>query len=159
MLGVLVFMPKILLPTPLDKILIITQALVLSLASILIGRLGATYAAFIGGLLTTIVRPAFFPLTLIFAVIYGLLIDGGFLLLGVRSSSRIRHRRIVLSTTISTALVGLLSYYFTVYAMKILPRSPIMELIILVAGVLGGAAGGWLASILLRKGLQRYAEA
>jgi len=158
LLGVLVFIPKLILPTPLDKILIIAQVLVLSLASILIGRLGATYTAFIGGLLTTIIRPVFFPLTLLFAVVYGLLIDGSFLLLRVKSSSGIRHRRLVLSTIISTALVGISSYYFTVYTIKMLPRSLVMEFIIMVAGILGGAAGGWFATILLRKGLERYAD-
>jgi predicted secreted protein len=158
LLGVLVFIPKLMLPSPLDKILIISQALVLSLASVLIGRLGATYTAFIGGLLTTIIRPAFFPLTLLFAVIYGLMIDVFFRLLGVRSSLGIRYRRLVLSTTICTALVGLSSYYFTVYVLGVLPRNIVMEFIIMVAGVLGGAAGGWLTTILLRKGLERFAE-
>jgi len=157
LLGVLVFMPKILLPTPLDKVLIVAQALVLSVGNLMVGRLGATYTAFVGGLLTTIIRPAFFPLTLIFAVIYGLLIDGFFILFRVRSSSGVRHLRLVLSTTTSTALVGASSYYFTVHVLNLLQRSPAVEIVILVAGSLGGAIGGWLTVILLRKGLQRYA--
>lgn len=156
MLGVLVFIPKILLPTPIDKVLFIFQALVLSLAAILLDKLGATYTAFVGGLLTTIIRPAFFPLTLIFAVIYGLMIDGLFILLKVKSPTGIKHRRLVLSTTLGTVIIGLIAYYLTVHVMSILPRSIVMEIIILVCGAIGGAVGAWLASILLKKGIQRY---
>jgi len=86
------------------------------------------------------------------------MIDVFFIFLGVGSSLGIRYRRLVLSTTICTALVGLSSYYFTVYVMGILPRNIVMEFIIMVAGVLGGAADGWLTTILLRKGLERFAE-
>lgn len=60
--SVLIFIPKLLLPTPLDKLLFIIQALVLGLGALLLGKLGATYTSFIGGLLTTILRPTFFPL-------------------------------------------------------------------------------------------------
>lgn len=156
MFGVLVFLPKVLLPSPMDKLLIILQALVLSLAAILLGNFGATYTAFVGGLLTTVIRPAFFPLTLLFAVVYGLMIDGFFILLKVRSSLGIKHRRLILSTTVSTVLVGLISYYLTVHAMGILPRSVVIEVIILIGGAVGGAIGAWLASIIVKKGLQRY---
>lgn len=47
----------------------------LTLGYLVIGRLGATYVAVIGGLLTATLRPAFSPFTLLFALLYGLLTD------------------------------------------------------------------------------------
>ncbi|MEM3484730.1 MAG: hypothetical protein QXI12_03835 [Candidatus Methanomethyliaceae archaeon] len=66
--GVIVFASKI-IPTPIDKMFVIVQALLLALGSLLLGRIGATYIATVGGLLTTIWRPSFAPFSLIFAII------------------------------------------------------------------------------------------
>lgn len=154
--GSLIFMPKLILPTPLDKILFIIQALVLGLSALLLGRLGATYTAFVGGLLITIFRPAFFPFSLLFAVLYGVLIDAFFTILRVKTSSRLRNGRIIISATLSTMLTGLTSYYVTAHVFGLLPRNIHMEVAILVAGTISGALGGWLITYLWRKGIQNY---
>ncbi len=64
--------------------LVIIQALLLAISSLLLGRIGATYVAIIGGLLATVLRVGFVPFSLIFAVLYGLLVDGLFYLFKVR---------------------------------------------------------------------------
>lgn len=75
MFAVLVFISKTFIPTPLDKVLIVVQALFLGLGSIMLAPLGGTMVSTIGGVLTSVWRPSFAPLTLGFAVVYGLLVD------------------------------------------------------------------------------------
>lgn len=48
--GVVIFVSKSVIPNPLDKMFVIIQALFLALGSLLLGRMGATYTATIGGL-------------------------------------------------------------------------------------------------------------
>jgi hypothetical protein len=60
--GVLIFVSKIPLVTPLDKAAIVVQALLLPVGYLLMGRFGATYVSAVGGLLTAILRPALLPI-------------------------------------------------------------------------------------------------
>ena len=48
--GVLIFVSKIIIPTPFDKMAIAPQTLLLTLGFLSIGPLGATYVAVVGGL-------------------------------------------------------------------------------------------------------------
>ncbi|MFN3621420.1 MAG: hypothetical protein ACK4TI_00860 [Nitrososphaerales archaeon] len=155
--ATLIFASKAALPTPIDKAAVVVQALMLTLGYLILGRLGATYVAVVGGLLTALLRPSFAPLTILFALIYGLLIDYFSSLLRVRSSkAAIKSGRLVLSVTISTGLVGLLSYYVTVLALGLLPRNPALEIIILLSGIVSGALAGWLAVVIWRRILYRF---
>jgi len=72
--GVLIFISKILVPTPIDKVIVGVQAIFLALSFLLLGFLGATWVALVGGLLTAIWRAPFAPITLMFALLYGLLV-------------------------------------------------------------------------------------
>ena len=136
--------------------LVIIQALLLALGSLLLGRMGATYIATIGGLLTTVWRVGFAPFSLIFAVLYGLLVDSFFYVFKVRAPNRdVKTSRLVASLTLSTAAVGLLSTYITV-SIGLMPMIHFLYLIILVVGIISGAAAGYLASFLWKKYLIRY---
>jgi hypothetical protein len=143
--GVLIFVSKIPLVTPLDKAAIVVQALLLPLGYLVMGRFGATYVSAVGGLLTAILRPALSPFTLLFALIYGLLTDGLCTLLKVQAS-QLSTLKLTVSMCVSTALIGLLSYYTTVYILTLLPRNPMLEVVILVSGTLSGLVGGYLAA-------------
>ncbi len=157
LLATLIFASKTALPTPIDKAAVVVQALMLTLGYLLLGRLGATYVAVVGGLLTTLFRPSFAPLTILFAFIYGLLVDYLSSLLRVRSSkAAIKSGRLVLSATVSTGLVGLLSYYVTAFTLGLLPRNPILEITILLTGTVSGALAGWLAALIWRRILCRF---
>jgi len=153
-LGVLIFVSKIPLVTPLDKAAIVVQALLLPLGYLVIGRLGATYVSLVGGLLTAILRPALSPFTLLFAPLYGLLTDGFCILFKVRAS-QLKTLRLTLSMGVSTALIGLISYYTTVYAFTLLPRNFMLEVAILVLGTVGGLVGGYVAAIIWIKYLSK----
>ncbi len=148
--GVIIFISKV-FPTPIDKMLVIVQALLLSLASLLLRRMGATYTAAIGGILTSIWKAGFFPFSLIFAVIYGLMIDGFFYIFKVRTPrEEVRTGRLVASLTLSTALIGLVSFYVTV-SLKFMPMLPILYIIVLVVGTVSGAVAGYLTSFIWKR--------
>ncbi len=153
--GIFVF--KSILPTPIDKMFVIVQALLLALSYLLMGRGGATYVATISGLLTTIWRFSFFPFSLIFAVVYGLLVDGSSSAFKVRSPhGDVKTGRLVASLTLSTAAVGLLTTYITV-SLGLMPMMPMLYIIIVLAGTINGVTAGYVASFLWEKYLFRYA--
>jgi hypothetical protein len=154
--GIVIFISKI-LPTPIDKMFIFVQGFLLATSSLLLGRLGATYVALIGGLLTTVWRVGFAPFSLIFAVLYGLLTDSFIYFFKVRLPHRdVKTNRLVVSLTLSTAVVGLLSTYTTVL-MGLMPMTSILYLIIIVVGIISGAVAGYFVSFLWKKHLIRYA--
>ena len=76
--GIIVFLSKFLLHTPMDKMFVAIQATLLGLSSLLISRFGATYTGLVSGLLLTVLRSEFAPFSLLFAIAYGLLVDGFF---------------------------------------------------------------------------------
>jgi len=155
--GVLISVFEVILPTPLDKMLVIIQALLLAISSLLLGRIGATYVAIIGGLLATVLRVGFVPFSLIFAVLYGLLVDGFFYMFKVRvPHGDVKTIRLMASLILSTAAVGLLSSYITV-SIGLMPMMPVLYLIIIVIGIISGAAAGYLASFLWKRYLIHYA--
>jgi len=153
--GSVVFISKVLLPSPFDKALVIVQAVFLGLGAIMLPPLGATLVALSGGLLTAAWRAPMALYTVSFAVIYGLLVDCLCRLLKVQSEEgEISRTRLVAAVTASTALVGMASYYTTAIAFQLLPRNLMLELSILVVGTLSGLAGGYLAAILWEKSIR-----
>jgi uncharacterized membrane protein len=153
--AVLVFISKTFLPTPLDKVLVVFQALFLALGSITLGPLGATLVSTIGGLLTSVWRAPFALFTLGFAVLYGILVDGFLMLFKAKTQDgTVQVTRLAAGVTVATAMTGIASYYTTVHVLSILPRNIVLEVSILVIGVLNGLAGGYVASLLWNKALQ-----
>lgn len=149
--GVVIFVSKVALPSPLDKMLVIVQALLLSLSSLMLGKTGATYVATIGGLLTQIWRPSFFPFSLLFAVLYGLVIDGFFYLFKVKTpSGDVSSIRLIISLTLATCIVGVAAMYTTV-TLGFMPWSPWIYVAVLLGGGVGGVLAGYLTPLLWRK--------
>ena len=146
--GILIFLSKIFLPTPLDKILIFPQAVLLTLSYLIIGFPGATYTGLIGGLLTAIWRAPLAIFTIVFALIYGLLIDTLCQLMHAKFNGEVHKKRLVIAITVSTAIIGLLSYYVTVYIFRLLPRNLMLEIGILIAGTINGLVAGYVAILI-----------
>ena len=150
--GVIIFVSKIVLPTPIDKMVVVVQALLLALGFLLLGRLGATFVAVVGGLLSVLLRISFAHFTIFFALLYGLMVDVSSYFFRVKSpDGGVRKSRMMASITLSTAFVGLSSYYVTVYILNLLPRNPILEISILAAGIINGLVGGYLATLMWKK--------
>jgi len=147
--GSLIFVAKVFIPSPANKMIVGVQALVLALAALLLKRGGATYVSSVGGALTALWNIALAPFTLFFALLYGLLVDGFFFLLRVKTSNgKVESTRLIAATTLSTMSVGLASYYVTVLLTKVIPRNLLVEIIILAAGIANGAIAGYLAAII-----------
>ncbi len=171
MFGVAVFISKIALPSPFDKVLVVFQALFLALGALLIGVMGATYVSLVGGILTAFWRASTAPLTLAFAVIYGLLVDGLIPAFKAKSSKGdVRSSRMVAAVTVSTGIVGLTSYYVSVFVIPIITRSSIavyiagftvnvVETAILVAGLINGFIAGYVASYVWKRNLRQLTTA
>jgi hypothetical protein len=171
MFGVAVFISKITLPSPFDKALIVFQALFLALGALLMGRMGATYVSLVGGILMAFGRAATAPVTLTFAVMYGLLIDG--LILGFKAKSvkgDVKTSRMVAAVTVSTGIVGLTSYYVSVFVISIIPRSlpfvyiaglaiNVVETGILIAGLINGLIAGYVATYIWKRNLRQLTTA
>jgi hypothetical protein len=155
LLGVVAFVPKASLPSPVDKMIVVFEALALGLASLLIVKWGATFASLIDGLLLTLFRAWFFPFSLVFALVFGLLIDGSFHLLGVASEGRAKTVRLMAAVSVSTALTGVLSMVVTT-ATGVMPNVPLVYLVILVVGVINGVAAGYLASVIWNRRVKTF---
>jgi len=152
--GVLIFVSATIVPTPIDKMLMVVQATLLGLGSLLMKRFGATYTATVGGLLMTLWRAAYAPFSLIFAIAYGLLVDGFFHLLKIRMpEGNVKTRRTVASLTLSTAVVGLLSMYVTV-SIGLMPMIPALYAIIIVIGIINGTVAGFVTSFIWNRYLK-----
>ena len=153
--AVLVFISKMFLPTPLDKMVVVVQALFLGLGAIMLSPFGATIVSIIAGLLTSAWRAPFAPFTLAFAVLYGLLMDAFLILLKVKAENgALRSKRLVAGVTAATTLTGMASYYTTVHILSLLPRNILLETTILIVGFLNGIAGGYLTGLLWSKGIR-----
>lgn len=150
--GAMIAVSKIVMPSPIDKAVIIIQVVFLALSHLLLGSFGATSVALVGGVITAILRASNAPFTLAFALIYGLLVDVLSLALKVKTKEGdVEPRKLTVAMTISTAFVGMISYYVTVYLLALLPRNPVLEAGILIAGVMNGVGGGYLAAVIWRK--------
>lgn len=153
--GAVIFITKTVVPSPIDKMFIVVHALLLGLGALLLRRMGATYVAVIGGVLTALWRMALAPLTFLFALMYGLFVDGFFLLFKVNPvEGKVKTVKLVASMTLSTALVGFLSYYVTVFILGLLQRNLILEVSILAIGTISGAIAGYFTSIIWNKYLK-----
>jgi len=149
--GAIVFTSKLYAPPPVKDSVVVVQALLLGLGALLLTPLGATLVATIGGLLTASWRPDLALFTIVFAVGYGLLIDGLIWILRARRDHlEISARRFTTAVTLSTASIGLIAYGTTV-TLGLLPRNLVAEVFILVGGTVSGLIGGYLAVIVWRR--------
>jgi len=153
--GAALFVTKAVVPSPIDKMFIFVHALLLALGALLLRRMGATFVSVIGGVLTAFWRIPLAPFSFVFALLYGLLVDGFFFIFKVNTTGReVNTGRLIASMTLSTALVGLLSYYVTVFFLGLLQTNPVLEVVILVVGSLNGTAAGYFTSVIWNKYLE-----
>lgn len=155
--GVVIFVTKVFVPSPLNKMLIGVQALMLALAALLLQSRGATFVSLISGILTTLWNVAMAPFTLLFALLYGLLVDASFLLFQINVGQReVKAAKVTGAMTLSTLIVGFASYYVTAHLMELMPRSLPLEVMIIVVGTVSGAVAGYFASYIWNKRLRGF---
>jgi hypothetical protein len=113
-MGTIAFVSTGFLPSPFDKILILFQALAFALSSLTLKRGGATLASLINGVLLSISRTAFFPLSLLFSLTHGILIDLLFFSIKVAPrNSPVKTKSLAIALAIATGTTGVFSMYLT----------------------------------------------
>jgi hypothetical protein len=144
--GVLILLSGGFLPAPNSDFLIIFEAFFLALSFLVVGRGGATYVGLVAGILITFVKPTFFPLDLIFATLFGLLVDGTCLAFGARKGNEAETKRLVAALTLSTGIVGFGAYYVAAVLTNLVPNQIGLDATVLVFGIVSGAIGGFAAA-------------
>ncbi len=150
LLGVVAFVSTVFLPTPVDKMFLVVQALAFATGSLSVDRGGATLVSLTNGVLLSLMRSWLFPFSLVFSLIYGLLIDSFFQVLGVRRHNSVAGSRLVVALVLATALTGVLSMYLTV-SLNWMPSTPLLYCFILVGGVINGAVASYLTLLVWKR--------
>jgi len=155
--GVMILVINGFIPAPTSDFLIVIQSLLLALSYLVVGRGGASYVGFVSGALISFAKIGFFPVDLIFATLFGVLVDVLGSLLAVQVQGRARTSRLVICMMISTGVVGLGAFYVSVIAFPsaftAVPADPATDATILIFGVLSGAAAGVIAAKLWNRNL------
>jgi hypothetical protein len=155
--GVMILVINGFIPAPTSDFLIIFQSLFLALSYLVVGRGGATYVGVVSGALITAVKLGFFPVDLVFATMFGVLVDILATALRVQEDGRARTPRLMACMMVSTGVVGLAAFYVSVFAFPsafvAVPHDPITDLTILIFGVISGAAAGAIAARLWNRNL------
>jgi hypothetical protein len=155
--GVMILAINGFIPAPTSDFLIVFQSLFLALSYLVVGRGGATYVGVVSGALITSVKLGFFPVDLIFAAAFGLLVDVLARLFRVQEDGRARTLRLTACMMVSTGVVGLAAFYVSVVAFPsafvAVPHDPLTDLTILIFGVASGAVAGAIAARLWNRNL------
>jgi hypothetical protein len=145
------------IPAPTSDFLIVIQSLLLALSFLIVGRGGATYVGIVSGLLITVVKIGFFPVDLVFASLFGVLVDLLGALFRVQKDGRASPFRLAACMMASTGVVGLGAFYVSVFAFPAsftdVPHDPVTDATILLFGVISGAAAGVIAARLWNRNL------
>ena len=154
--GAVISVTKVFVPSPMNKMFVIIQALLLAVGALILGKMGATYVALIGGVLTAMWNLALAPFTLLFALLYGLLVDGFFFLFKIDVvEGRVATSRLIAAMTLSTMLVGVSSFYVMTHLMYLKEYLPLLvEIILLIMGTISGSFAGYLAALVWNRYLR-----
>ncbi len=83
--------------------------------------------------------------------------DAFFIVFKVKTAeSEVKTVRLVAAMTVSTALLGLSSYYATVFLFGLIQRNPMLELTMLLMGTLNGTVAGYSSSLIWNKHLKNF---
>ncbi|MCX8153105.1 MAG: hypothetical protein N3E52_01570 [Candidatus Bathyarchaeota archaeon] len=153
--GSILFVTKVFFNPPWDNLLIVVQAVLLALAAFFIRTLGATYVGIVGGLLSSLARPALGPLTFFFTFLFGFLVDTTFHIFKVSSySAEVNRNRTVLAMAVDTAIIAFLSYYISTLLFQWLPLDAMWAALMIFLGAGSGISAGYAAAYLWNKYLK-----
>jgi uncharacterized membrane protein len=156
----IIFVINFLVPPPISYLLIVVQAVILALATLFLGKAGATYVGLIGGFLSVLSRPAFGPFTFLFTFLFGLMVDAFSLAFKVSPTTEgVNQNRVILAMTFSTAIIGFLSYYTTAFYMQIVDLNPLMSGLVIFVATGSGISSGYAAAYLWNKYLKNISLA
>jgi hypothetical protein len=152
--GSTIFVTRVFVPAPIDKLLIVVDAIFLVLGALFLKKWGATSVGAIGGILTGLWRPAV-PFSFIFLFIYGFLVDIFLIIFKIEATKLgVNKNRLIISLALSTLLIALISYYSTAIGLNIISTNPIIDLMVIFMGPVSGAIAGYATSYLWNKYLR-----
>jgi hypothetical protein len=152
--GLVIFSEKALLPPPYDKMVsVLLQIVFLSLAFLIVGFPGPVLTGFVSGLLTASMRAGTAWMTFTFALLYGLIVGGIYMSFNVVNSGRVMKWRLIAASLFSTLLVGVMSATVSIL-LGMIPYNAALISIIMVAGAIQGAVGGFITYYVFERHLQ-----
>lgn len=153
--GSIMAVTRLFVPSPIDKILIAVDAILLALSALFVKGVGATYVGAAGGTLTGLLRPSLIPFSIIYSIIYGVLVDAFMALFKVKASNQgVNRNKLISAMACSTLIIGFISYYATTQFPQIVTQSPMLDLMVAFFGPATGAVAGYATAYLWNKYLK-----
>jgi tetrahydromethanopterin S-methyltransferase subunit E len=152
--GVMILAINGFIPAPASDFLIVFQSLFLALSYLVLGKGGASYVGVVSGVLITAVKLSFFPLDLVFSIMFGVAVDvlaAGF---RAKEDGQAKALRLVACMMLSTGFVGFAAYYVTAVMTNLVPNNFSLDLTVLIFGIVSGAIGGAVAARLWNRNLK-----
>jgi hypothetical protein len=152
--GAIIFVTRLFVPPPIDRLLIAIDAVLLALSGLFIRNVGATYVGAVGGTLTGLCLPSFLPFSIVFALLFGVVVDVFLFLFRVKATGEgVNRNRLVMAMTFGTLLIAMVSYYATT-VLGVVPRYPLLDALVLFMGPASGLSAGYAASYLWNRYLR-----
>lgn len=150
----IMFVTRIFVPEPISRLLIAVDAVLLALSALFVKRFGATYVGAVSGVLIGLLVPSFLPFSVIFAFLYGVIVDTFIFVFRVRATEQgVNRSRLVVSMCFGTLLIAFLSY-FTTTVLGVAPGYPMIDVLVLFVGPVSGVSAGYAAAYLWNKYLR-----
>ena len=151
----IIFVLNFFVPPPISYLLIVVQAVILALSNFFVGKTGATYVGLVGGFLSALARPAFGPITFVFTLLFGVIVDVFSFAFKISSTKEgVKRNRVIFVMTFSTAIIGFLSYYVTAVYLQVIDFSPMMSGLVIFVATSSGISAGYAAAYLWNKYLK-----
>ena len=151
------------MPSPLNYVLIVVEAVLLAISGLFIRKFGATYVGAVGGLLTALGSPALGPFTFLFTFLFGVLVDTFLFIFRITGSREgVNRNRLIAAMALSTMLIGIISYsafsmfpqFSSTGAGLFVQRSPMLDALVLFMGPVTGVVAGYATAYLWNKYLR-----
>jgi hypothetical protein len=153
--GSIMFVTRVFVPSPIDKILIVVDAVLLALSSLFIKTAGATYVGAVGGILTSLWRPALIPFSIIYELLFGVMVDASLILFRVKATNEgVNRNRLMIAMAVNTLLIGFITYFASTIFPQIVVQSQALDMIVAFMGPVTGAVAGYAAAYLWNKYLK-----
>jgi hypothetical protein len=150
----IIFTTRFFVPPPIDRLLIAVDAVLLALSALFIKKVGATYVGAVSGVLTGLWLPSFLPFSVIFAFLFGVIVDAFLFLFKVNATKEgVNRIRLIAAMAFGTLLIAFISYYATT-VLGVIPSYPAIDMLVLFMGPASGASAGYAASYLWNKYLK-----
>jgi hypothetical protein len=151
--AAIIFITRLFVPPPISQLLVAVDAILLGLSSLFVKKFGASYVGLVSGVLMGLLAPALLPFSIIFAFLYGVIVDASLFLFKVRATEEgVNRNRMMIAMAFATLLIAVISYYSTVFFL--IPLNQMISMLVVFFGPASGIAAGYATSYLWNKYLK-----